>query len=59
MKINEINNNWKEFTNTNNITEWYEINDSGSGYETEMMIADFCEYYNYDNEIYYYLINNY
>lgn len=53
---NEIMNNWKEYTNTNNVNEWYELNDlDGTGYDTEVIIEDFCKKYNYDMNVYNYL----
>ena len=54
--MNEIMNNWKEYTNTNNVKEWYEMNDlDGTGYDTECKIQWFCEEYNYDYDVYNYL----
>ena len=59
MNINEIMKNWKIYTNTDTVKDWYEINDNGSGYDTDMMVCEFCEHYNYDNNVYHFLDNSY
>ena len=57
---NEIMNNWKEYTNANNVKEWYELNDlDGTGYDTETEIQYFCEEYNYNYDVYDYLYKSF
>ena len=61
MNTNDIMNNWKNYTNTNTVQEWNDNynGDPYSDYDTEVMITDFCNNYNYDNNVYNYLYNSY
>ena len=59
MNTNEIMNNWKSYTGSDTVKDWYEIWDSGSGYATDCEICDFCDYYNYNNDVYHFLDESY
>lgn len=60
MNITEIMKNWKEFTGTESVKYFFENEDSdGTGYETDSMVCDFCEKYNYGNDIYRFLDKSY
>lgn len=59
MNTNEIMSNWKIFTGYDTVKDYYECEDNGSGYDTEMFICDFCEKYNYDNNVYDFLQHSY